>query len=87
MTIDDNGGGHVGFQCVEKLGKGCLSEADMATLVTMLTKLLQNHFDRQAQRQGECLGKTVGGEGGVSGGESVSMNAVSGNRSPPLSLW
>ena len=63
MTIDDNGGGHVGFQCVEKLGKGCLSEADMATLVTMLTKLLQNHFDRQAQRQGECLGKTVGGGG------------------------
>ena len=66
MTIDDNGGGHVGFQCVEKLGKGCLSEADMATLVTMLTKLLQNHFERQAQRQGECLGKTVlGGRGGV----------------------
>ena len=41
------------FQCVEKLGKGCLSEADMETLVTMLTKLLQKHFERQAERHGQ----------------------------------
>ncbi|XP_076436016.1 importin-5-like isoform X1 [Babylonia areolata] len=38
-------------KCVEKLGQGCLSEADMETLVTMLAKLLQKHFERQTERQ------------------------------------
>ncbi|KAK7456557.1 hypothetical protein BaRGS_00039335 [Batillaria attramentaria] len=38
-------------KCVEKLGKGCLTGDDMGTLVTLLTKLLQSHFERQAHRQ------------------------------------
>jgi hypothetical protein len=32
-----------------------MSEVDMATLVAMVTKLLQSHFDRQAQRQGQFV--------------------------------
>ncbi|KAK7090444.1 importin-5-like [Littorina saxatilis] len=38
-------------KCVEKLGKGCLSDADTEILVTLMNRLLQNHFERQAQRQ------------------------------------
>ncbi|KAK6963036.1 Importin-5 [Biomphalaria glabrata] len=38
-------------KCVESLGKGCLNDQDMSTLVTLLDKLLKQHFVRQNERQ------------------------------------
>uniref|UniRef100_A0A0B7BDA3 TOG domain-containing protein n=1 Tax=Arion vulgaris TaxID=1028688 RepID=A0A0B7BDA3_9EUPU len=37
-------------KCIESLGKGCLSDEDMSTLVTLLDNLLKQHFVRQLQR-------------------------------------
>lgn len=38
------------FQCIETLGTGCLSEESMSKLITILDKLLTEHFERQVQR-------------------------------------
>ncbi|XP_059155323.1 importin-5-like [Physella acuta] len=38
-------------KCIDTLGKGCFNEQDMATLVTILDKLLKEHFLRHVQRQ------------------------------------
>jgi len=38
-------------KCIEILGKGCLADADMASLVALIDKLLKQHFVRYAQRQ------------------------------------
>ena len=40
------------FQCIERLGKGCLNDQQMIELVRILTSTLNEHFDKQAQRQG-----------------------------------
>lgn len=39
------------WQCIESLGKGCLNDQDISALVTLLDKLLKQHFMRQLQRQ------------------------------------
>ncbi|CAL1533984.1 unnamed protein product [Lymnaea stagnalis] len=38
-------------KCIETLGKGCLKEQDMSTVVSLLDNLLKQHFIRQVQRQ------------------------------------
>ena len=38
-------------QCIESLGKGCLNDQDMGSLVTLLDKLLKQHFVRFVERQ------------------------------------
>jgi len=40
-------------QCIEVLGKGCLTEELMQQVMSMLEKHLKQHFERQDQRQGE----------------------------------
>ena len=35
------------------MGAGCLQEAQMVELVTILEKILQSHFEKQASRLGE----------------------------------
>ncbi|RUS70137.1 hypothetical protein EGW08_022100 [Elysia chlorotica] len=38
-------------KCIEALGKGCLSEQDMGSLVSLMDKLLKQHFQRHVERQ------------------------------------
>jgi len=39
-------------QCIEKMGKGCLNDEQVNELVRVLTKILLEHSERQAARQG-----------------------------------
>ena len=38
-------------KCIEALGKGCLSDQDMGSLVSLMDKLLKQHFMRHVERQ------------------------------------
>ncbi|GFN79969.1 importin-5 [Plakobranchus ocellatus] len=38
-------------KCIETLGKGCLNDQDMGSVVTLLDNLLKQHFVRLVQRQ------------------------------------
>ncbi|GFR78745.1 importin-5 [Elysia marginata] len=38
-------------KCIETLGKGCLNEQDMGSLVSLMDKLLKQHFVRHVERQ------------------------------------
>ena len=39
------------LQCIEKMGKGCLNDECMTSLVTILEKILKSHFEKQSKRQ------------------------------------
>ena len=40
------------FQCIEKLGRGCLTSENMVTLLQLLEKQFQDHFKHQDERHG-----------------------------------
>ena len=40
-------------QCIEKMGVGCFTPEQVSELVSILTKTLTEHFEKQAVRQGE----------------------------------
>ena len=41
------------FQCIEKLGKGCLSAENMNLLMTLIERYMKKHFSKQEERHGE----------------------------------
>ena len=43
------------LQCIEFMGKGCLTDEQIQELVRFLDKTLTEHFTRQAARQGLFL--------------------------------
>lgn len=45
----------VSLQCIEKMGKGCLNDQQVAELVRILDSILKEHDKRQVDRHGEFL--------------------------------
>ncbi len=41
------------FQCIEHMGKGCLNDEALTELIRILDKILKDHFEKQAARQGK----------------------------------
>lgn len=42
-------------QCIEQMGLGCFTDEQMAELVQLLNKTINDHFERQNSRQGMNL--------------------------------